>query len=101
ARLARIAEGALAACGLFEAVNYSFVSLKALSALRFTEGDRRARPVALRNPLSEDFAVMRTSLLPGLVANARHNEHALVRDVHLFEVGRVFWPRPSGASALA
>jgi len=60
----------------------------------FAEGDPRRDAVALANPLTEDHAVLRTSLLPGLLDalhnNARHGRH----DVRLFEVGRVFSARP-------
>ena len=54
---------------------------------------------SLRNPLGEENAVMRTSLLPGLlhaVSRARrHGEH----DVRLFTVAPIFLPPPAGAVA--
>jgi phenylalanyl-tRNA synthetase beta chain len=48
--------------------------------------------VAIANPLSEKFAVMRPSLLPGLVAALIYNRHREANDVRLFEVGSVFTP---------
>jgi phenylalanyl-tRNA synthetase beta chain len=93
-RSTRVAVDVLTACGLSEAVNFSFVAPKAIAALRFPEDDRRARPLPLRNPISEEMSVLRTSLLPGLLQNAAHNLRHGVQEIHLFEVGRVFWPLP-------
>ena len=46
--------------------------------------------VAIANPLSENFAVLRPSVLPGLVAAVAHNRHREQRDVRLFEIGSRF-----------
>ncbi|MBD8899630.1 phenylalanine--tRNA ligase subunit beta [Rhodanobacter sp. DHG33] len=86
---ARIGELALreqlAARGYFEAVNLSFVSADLLARWGF-EG----QGVPLANPLSADLAVMRPSLLPGLVEALRHNRARQQERVRLFEVARVF-----------
>lgn len=80
----------LASQGLSEAINYSFVSTKEEEALRPAGVDGA---VALQNPMSEEQAVMRTSLLAGLLKNAKHNVSHQVHDLRLFEIGRVFHPR--------
>ncbi len=80
----------LASLGLSEAINYSFVSDKAETAFR---PDGLEHAVALQNPMSDEESVMRTSLLPGLLRNAKHNADHGVEDVRLFEIGRVFHPR--------
>ena len=49
-------------------------------------------PVALANPLSEKFTVLRPSLLPGLVDAVSHNRRHGRRDVRLFEIGTRFSP---------
>lgn len=83
--LARRARDVATSLGLSEAITYSFTSRRALEAL-----SAPAPTVVLANPLGEHHAVMRTTLLPGLldaVANARrHGE----RDVREFTVGPVF-----------
>ncbi len=83
--LARRARAAAVAMGLSEAITYSFVSPRDLGSLGAPEA-----AVVLRNPMSEEHSVMRTSLLPGLLralANARrHGE----RDARLFTVGPLF-----------
>jgi phenylalanyl-tRNA synthetase beta chain len=75
----------LAARGYYEAVNLSFVAADLLTRWSFTE-----RLVPLANPLSADLAVMRPSLLPGLIEALRHNRARQQDRVRLFEVASVF-----------
>jgi phenylalanyl-tRNA synthetase beta chain len=75
----------LAARGYHEAVNLSFVAADLLSRWGFTE-----RLVPLANPLSADLAIMRPSLLPGLIEALRHNRARQQERVRLFELARVF-----------
>ena len=86
ARLSEMAlRDQLAARGYFEAVTLSFVNADLLRTWG-VDGDA----VALANPLSADLAVMRTSLLPGLVEALRHNRARQQERVRLFEVARSF-----------
>ncbi|TAL88013.1 MAG: phenylalanine--tRNA ligase subunit beta [Rhodanobacter sp.] len=86
---ARIGELALseqlATRGYYEAVNLSFVPAELLARWGFSE-----RLVPLANPLSADLAVMRPSLLPGLIEALRHNRARQQERVRLFELARVF-----------
>ncbi|HZX72463.1 MAG TPA: phenylalanine--tRNA ligase subunit beta [Rhodanobacter sp.] len=75
----------LAARGYYEAVNLSFVAADLLARWGFRE-----RLVSLANPLSADLAVMRPSLLPGLIEALRHNRARQQDRVRLFELARVF-----------
>ena len=75
----------LAARGFYEAVNLAFVNADLLQKWGLTEGQ-----VALANPLSADLAVMRPSLLPGLMEALSHNRARQQERVRLFELGRVF-----------
>ena len=75
----------LAARGYFEAVTLSFVGADLLTTWGVDKGW-----VPLANPLSADLAVMRTSLLPGLVEALRHNRARQQDRVRLFEVARSF-----------
>lgn len=86
-KLARRLREVAADLGLLEAINFAFVSPADLERTRVATD-----AVALANPLSEERAVMRTSLLPGLLeAVARARRHQ-ARTVALFEVGRTFRP---------
>jgi phenylalanyl-tRNA synthetase beta chain len=71
--------------GYNEAINYSFVDGSVQASLT---PDLKA--VELKNPLSSDMSVMRTSLLPGLLSAVAHNQNRQQWDLKLFEVGTVF-----------
>ncbi len=76
----------LTAAGFSEAVTYTFID--AADAAPFA--DPGEPPVPLAYPLSEKFAVLRPSLLPGLVESVAHNRRHQTRDVRLFEAGACF-----------
>uniref|UniRef100_UPI00405729C0 phenylalanine--tRNA ligase subunit beta n=1 Tax=Candidatus Electrothrix sp. TaxID=2170559 RepID=UPI00405729C0 len=80
----------LASAGFYEAINYSFVSEKHAEMLDIGADDRRRSYVRLVNPLTEDQAVMRTMLLPGILENIRRNINFQQSDIRLFEIGKVF-----------
>lgn len=71
--------------GYFEAVNMAFVGADVLEAWNMA-----GQGVALANPLTSDLAVMRPSLLPGLVEALKHNLARQQTRVRLFERGHVF-----------
>jgi phenylalanyl-tRNA synthetase beta chain len=75
----------LAARDMLEAVNYAFVDATLLA-----QWHADADAVPLANPLSAELAVMRTRLLPGLVAALGRNVARQQSRVRLFEVGNVF-----------
>ena len=84
---------ALTACGLTEVVNYSFHSPDAFDALQLEEDSKYRRVLRIRNPISENQSVMRTTLIPGLLANIQHNLNRRISDLQIFEIGRVFHPK--------
>jgi phenylalanyl-tRNA synthetase beta chain len=84
ARDARARRGLLA-MGFNEAITFAFIEAAAAAPFAGQSG-----PVKLANPLSENFAVLRPSLLPGLVDAVSHNRRHGMRDVRLFEIGTRF-----------
>jgi phenylalanyl-tRNA synthetase beta chain len=71
--------------GFSEAVTFGFIAEPA--AIPFApEGEL----VPIKNPLSESFAVLRPSVLPGLIGAVAHNRRREQRDVRLFEIGARF-----------
>ncbi len=78
--------------GCSEAINYSFTDPANLDKLTLDENDHRRRTIKIMNPLSEEQSIMRTTLLPGLLENARHNINHQSNDLKLFEIGKVFLP---------
>jgi phenylalanyl-tRNA synthetase beta chain len=82
---ARLLRRVLTGAGFSEAVTFGFIAEPASAA--FSAPDDVA-PIA--NPLSETFAVLRPSALPGLLDALAHNRRREQRDVRLFELGNVF-----------
>jgi phenylalanyl-tRNA synthetase beta chain len=81
----RLVRRLAAAAGFSESVTFSFIERAAAAA--FSDGNDI---VAIANPLSELFAVLRPSLLPGLLDSLAHNRRRGRRDVRLFELGSAF-----------
>ncbi len=73
--------------GLYEAVNYAFLSVEELQKARVSTD-----VVALANPLSEERSAMRTSLMPGLTGAATRAQRHGATEVRLFELARTFHP---------
>jgi len=89
---ARTIRQVLTAAGFSEAMTFAFIERAAGAA--FCESG--AEPHAIANPLSEKFAVLRPSLLAGLVDACAHNRRRERRDIRLFEAGSRFSPAGEG-----
>jgi len=76
--------------GFTEAVNYSFISADASVRLGLPDGDARHQAVKILNPLTDDQAVMRTVLIPGLLLDMDRNLSKQANYLKLFEIGKVF-----------
>ncbi len=83
----------LAGAGFFEVINYSFISQEGIKKLGFPESDPLLETIRVMNPLSDEQSVMRTSLMPGLLQNARYNFDRRNENVWIFELSKVFLPR--------
>ncbi len=88
-RLGRLMNGQ----GFTETVNYSFIRADAADTLQLAEDDPRRRSVKILNPISEDQAVMRTTLIPGLLETLGRNLAHRVKHLKCFELGKVFTDR--------
>ncbi|HEV2123601.1 MAG TPA: phenylalanine--tRNA ligase subunit beta, partial [Chloroflexota bacterium] len=101
----------LVAAGFSEVITYAWTSEKAMARFpRATEEgpasnlaelvDSRVapatEPVRIANPLSQDQAIMRTTTVPSLLDQLGNNLRHTDRDVHLFEIGRIYLPQPEG-----
>jgi len=74
---------------LTESYNYSFVSDEQLKKLNLDF----FKYLKLANPLSDNQARLRQSLIPGLISNIKNNQQR-PEELGLFEIGNVFWPAP-------
>ena len=88
----------LVASGMMEAINYSFYDAQSLDRIRLETSDPVRDALKIRNPLSEDMSIMRTTLIPSLLENAQRNRNYRVENIQLFEMSKVFMP--SGDSGL-
>ena len=96
-RIRRRVGTALASAGYVEVIAYPFLGPADLDALGLPEDDPRRNTVQLANPISEEQPLMRTTLLPGLLAALRRNVGRGNSDLALFEQGLVFRPRKDAA----
>jgi len=78
----------LVSLGYQEIVTYSFIEPKLATVVCGAEQQN----IRLQNPISEDMSVMRTSILPGLLATAIYNQNHQQDRLRLFEAGMVFKP---------
>ncbi|MGN7612678.1 phenylalanine--tRNA ligase subunit beta [Magnetococcales bacterium HHB-1] len=84
-KLKRATRQSLTALGYLEAINYAFLEPEKLTAFSSSP-----KPVRLLNPISEEMAEMRTTLVPGLVNTAQYNLSRGNHRFQIYEMGRVF-----------
>jgi phenylalanyl-tRNA synthetase beta chain len=87
----------LVASGFSEAMTFAFMERDA--AVPFCPPG--TEPAAIANPLSEKYAVLRPSLLPGLIDSCAHNRRRARKDIQLFETGSRFDPATGEGRAAA
>lgn len=80
----------MAGFGYFETINYSFIKEHSDNDLRLGPDDPRRNCVKIVNPLSVDHAVMRTSLIPGLLETMHRNISKRIKNLKVFEIGKIF-----------
>jgi phenylalanyl-tRNA synthetase beta chain len=97
-RLRRRVGIALSGAGYVEVLSYPFVNPEVFEAFGLAPDDPRRHALRLANPLSDEEPLLRTSLLPGLLATLRRNVGRGADDVALFEIGLVFRPEPGAAT---
>jgi phenylalanyl-tRNA synthetase beta chain len=91
--LRRRIEEILTGLGFDQIITYSFIAEKWAAFFSPSDAAPGKPPyLALSNPLSEDQAVMRTSLLPGLLSTLKRNLDQRNLNLRIFEVGNVFYP---------
>ncbi|MSO44202.1 MAG: phenylalanine--tRNA ligase subunit beta [Thermoleophilia bacterium] len=82
--------------GLSETISYRFVAEQDADRLCLPGDDSRRHVVRLSNALSDEMAVMRRSLVPGLLRAVERNQRHQRRDGGIFEVGRTYAPAADG-----
>jgi phenylalanyl-tRNA synthetase beta chain len=88
-----LAKEALVGLAFSETISFSFISRQASERLGILPDDRRFRHLPIRNPLTEEQAVLRTSLIPSMLETAARSQRQRKLNVRLFELSKVFFPR--------
>ena len=88
----RLIRRLLLGAGYYEVMTYSFIAPDENRLFSF----HPERELRIQNPISENMAVMRGSMLPGLLNNLRYNLARGKRNIRLFELGRVFFEKEKG-----
>ncbi len=80
-------------CGFSQAYVYSFESPKVFDKLLIPKGDDLRKTVTIANPLGEDFSVMRTISLNGMLTSLSTNYNRRNQNVKLYELGNIYLPK--------
>ncbi len=77
--------------GLSEICTYGFINEKDLDQLCVTDAsDLRSQVIPVKNPLSEDYSIMRTTTLPSMLQTIVTNQSKKNKNVGLFDISRVY-----------
>ena len=79
-------------CGFSEAMTYSFESPKVFDKLKLEPDSSYRKTVVISNPLGEDFSVMRTLPLNGMLTSLATNYNRRNKNVKLYEMAKVYLP---------
>ena len=88
-----ITKDALTAVGASEILTYSFVSPSQHNKIRLTEDSLLRQAVMLKNPLGEEYSMMRTTLVANMLEVLSRNFNRTVETAVAFEIGNLFFPR--------
>lgn len=80
-------------CGFSQGMCYSFESPKVFDKLLIPADDVLRKTVTISNPLGEDFSVMRTISLNGMLTSLATNYNRRNKDVKLYELGNIYLPK--------
>ncbi|MCR5417353.1 MAG: phenylalanine--tRNA ligase subunit beta [Lachnospiraceae bacterium] len=80
-------------CGFSQGMCYSFESPKVFDKLRIPEGDKLREAIRIANPLGEDFSIMRTTSLNGILSSLSTNFNRRNKNVRLFEIANIYVPK--------
>ena len=92
-RVLDVAEEVARFSGFSESMTYSFESPKVFDKLKLAEDAPEREAIRIANPLGEDFSVMRTTPLNGMLTSLATNYNRRNKDVRLFEAANVYIPK--------
>nr|MCR5161025.1 phenylalanine--tRNA ligase subunit beta [Lachnospiraceae bacterium] len=91
-RIEEIAQQTAQYCGFSEGMSYSFESPKVFDKLLIPQDSKLRDAIVISNPLGEDFSIMRTISLNGMLSSLAFNQNHRNKDVRLYELGNIYLP---------
>nr|WP_302592678.1 phenylalanine--tRNA ligase subunit beta [uncultured Marvinbryantia sp.] len=92
-RVEQVARDIAEYCGFSQGYCYSFESPKVFDKLLLPADDKLRQAVTISNPLGEDFSIMRTLSLNGMLTSLAFNYNHRNKNVRLYELGNVYLPK--------
>lgn len=92
-RIEEVARDVAEFCGFSQGMCYSFESPKVFDKLRIPKDSKLRETVTISNPLGEDFSIMRTLPLHGMLSSLSTNFNRRNKDVRLYELGNIYLPK--------
>jgi len=90
----------LIGCGLNEVITYSFISPEIFDKIRIPEGHKLRNTIKIKDPMTRDHSLMRTSLISSLLEVIKWNTNRQAESVKMFEVGKIYLPYPDKPNSL-
>ena len=87
-------------CGFSQSMNYSFESPKVFDKLLIPQDSDIRKAIVISNPLGEDFSIMRTTSLNGMLTSLSTNYNRRNKDVRLYEIANIYIPKELPLSEL-
>lgn len=92
-RIEQVARDIAEFCGFSQGMCYSFESPKVFDKLLLPADSPLRRTVEIMNPLGEDYSIMRTTSLNGMLTSLATNYNRRNKDVRLYELGNIYLPK--------
>lgn len=92
-RVEEIARRVAQFCGFSQSMNYSFESPKAFDKLLIPEDSELRKAITIMNPLGQDFSIMKTQALNGMLSSLATNYNRKNKNVRLYEIGNIYIPK--------
>ncbi len=92
-RVEEVARDIAEFCGFSQGMCYSFESPKVFDKLNLDADDKLRQAIAISNPLGEDYSIMRTTSLNGMLTSLATNYNRRNKNVRLYELGNVYLPK--------
>ncbi len=92
-RVEEIARNIAEFCGFSQGMTYSFESPKVFDRLRIPADSPLRQAVEIMNPLGEDYSIMRTTSLNGMLTSLAFNYNRRNKNVRLYELGNIYLPK--------